>query len=53
MPDRVVESSDVEVPEIPEILEKVLLFSLEEAKEKMTQGADVVPFTCLLYTRCV
>ena len=28
MADREVESSDVEVPEIPEILEKVLLFSL-------------------------
>ena len=38
MADREVESSDVEVPEIPEILEKVLLFSLDEAKEKMTQG---------------
>ena len=37
MADREVESSDVEVPEIPEILEKVLLFSLDEAKEKMTQ----------------
>ncbi|RDB59669.1 hypothetical protein C1878_14870 [Gordonibacter sp. 28C] len=48
MADRVVESSDVEVPEIPEILEKVLLFTLEEAKEKMTQGADVVPFTALV-----
>ena len=40
MADREVESSDVEVPEIPEILEKVLLFSLDEAKEKMTQGSD-------------
>ncbi|MBX9032585.1 hypothetical protein [Gordonibacter massiliensis (ex Traore et al. 2017)] len=48
MTDRVVESSDVEVPEIPEILEKVLLFTLEEAKEKMAQGADVVPFTALV-----
>ena len=48
MTDRVVESSDVEVPEIPEILEKVLLFTLVEAKEKMTQGADVVPFTALV-----
>lgn len=48
MADRVVESSDVEVPEIPEILEKVLLFSLEEAKEKMQQGAEVVPFTALV-----
>ena len=48
MADREVESSDVEVPEIPEILEKVLLFSLDEAKEKMTQGAEVVPFTALV-----
>ena len=48
MADREVESSDVEVPEIPEILEKVLLFSLDEAKEKMTQGSDVVPFTALV-----
>lgn len=48
MADRVVESSDIEVPEIPEILEKVLLFSLDEAKEKMSQGEDVVPFTSLV-----
>ncbi len=47
MSDRIVESSDVEVPEIPEILEKVLLFSLDEAKEKMQQGAEVIPFTAL------
>lgn len=48
MADRVVESSDVQVPEIPEILEKVLLFALEESKEKMNQGAEVVPFTALV-----
>ena len=48
MADREVESSDVEVPEIPEILERVLLFSLDEDKEKMTQGSDVVPFTALV-----
>lgn len=48
MADRVVESSDVQVPEIPEILEKVLLFSLEEAKEKMLQGEDVIPYTALV-----
>lgn len=47
MSDRIVESSDVEVPEIPETLEKVLLFSLDEAKEKMLQGAEVIPFTAL------
>lgn len=48
MADRVVESEDVQVPEIPEILEKVLLFSLEESKEKMTQGSEIVPFTALV-----
>ena len=48
MADRVVESSDVQVPEIPEILEKVLLFSLEEAKAKMLEGEDVIPFTALV-----
>ncbi|OUO92377.1 hypothetical protein B5F40_00260 [Gordonibacter sp. An230] len=48
MADRVVESSDVEVPEIPETLEKVLLFSLDEAKEKMQAGENVVPFTALV-----
>lgn len=48
MSDRSVESGETEVPEIPEILEKVLLFVLDEAKEKMDQGADVVPFTALV-----
>ena len=48
MADRVVESSDVQVPEIPEILEKVLLFSLDEAKEKLSQGSEVIPFTALV-----
>lgn len=48
MADRVVESDYIEVPEIPETLEKVLLFALDEAKQKMLQGADVVPFTALV-----
>lgn len=48
MADRVVESNETEVPEIPETLEKVLLFALDEAKEKMSQGAEVVPFTTLV-----
>ena len=47
MADRVVENQDNEVPEIPEILEKVLLFSLDEAKQKLTQSNEVVPFTAL------
>jgi len=48
MADRIIENSETEVPEIPEILEKVLLFALDEAKEKMDQGADLVPFSALV-----
>ncbi|WP_172136304.1 hypothetical protein [Adlercreutzia sp. ZJ473] len=48
MADRDVENASQEVPEIPEILEKVLLFALDEAKGKMDQGAEVIPFTTLV-----
>lgn len=48
MADRVVEKSDEEVPEIPEILEKVLLYTLDEAKQKLAGGDDLVPFTALV-----
>lgn len=48
MTDRVIENDSEEVPEIPEILEKVALFVLGEAKEKMQQGGEVVPFTALV-----
>lgn len=48
MTDRVDEAVEEEVLEIPEILEKVLLFTLEEGRDKMEQGADVVPFTALV-----
>ena len=37
MPDRVVESSDVEVPEIPEILEKV-----EQVEEEIDQTTEAL-----------
>ena len=47
MSERVVESSVDEVPEMPEILEKVLLFSLDRAKTKMEAGEDIIPFTSL------
>jgi len=48
MADRVIENSEEEVPEIPETLERVMIFALEEAKEKMLQEAEVVPFTVLV-----
>ena len=48
MADRTVENSSEEVPEIPEMLENVLLLALDEAKEKMEEGAELVPFTTLV-----
>lgn len=48
MADREVEVTGQDVPDIPEILEKVLLFALDEAKDKMNQGAEVIPFTTLV-----
>ena len=47
MSDRVVENASEEIPEIPEIVEQVLLMALDEAKNTMVAGDDVVPFTCL------
>ena len=48
MDDRVVESTCQEVPEIPDIVANVLLFALDEAKDKMSKGEEVIPFTCLV-----
>ena len=48
MADRVVEDADVEVPEIPELLENAIVFALEEAREKLENGEDLVPFTALV-----
>lgn len=49
MADRVVENESAEVPEIPEALEKVILFALDEGKAKMSHVDDMlVPFTCLV-----
>lgn len=48
MADRVVENTPEEVPEFPELLEKVLLFTLDEAKEKLEQNGEFAPFTALV-----
>ena len=40
MADRTVENSSEEVPEIPEMLENVLLFALDEAKENYLTEVD-------------
>lgn len=47
MDDRIVEAPADEVPEIPELVEKMCLFALDEAREKMEQAGEVVPFTAL------
>ena len=48
MADRVIENDSQEVPDIPEELERVLVFSLDEAKEKVLGGEDLIPFTALV-----
>ncbi len=48
MADRNIENDSVEVPEIPEELERVLVFALDEGKQKLEGGEDLVPFTALV-----
>ena len=47
MSDRIVESDLAEVPEIPELVETVLIAALNEARAKLEAGEDVIPFTAL------
>ncbi len=47
MADREVVDASCEVPEIPEILEKMLVYALDEGKKTMSQGGEIVPFTML------
>ncbi len=47
MSDREIANPQTEVPEFPEILEQVLLFCLGEAKQKLAENGEVVPFTAL------
>lgn len=48
MADRNIENASTEVPEIPDELERVLVFALDEAKGKIEGGEDVIPFTVLV-----
>lgn len=47
MADRVVESAVDQAPELDEVLEAVLMAALNEARRKLTDGEEVVPFTAL------
>lgn len=48
MADRTIENDSTDVPEIPEELERVLVFALDEGKEKLESGEDLIPFTALI-----
>lgn len=48
MSDREVSSSVQEVPQMPEILERVLLYALDEGKQRMNANEEIVPFTTLV-----
>ncbi len=48
MADRMVENPGTAVPQMPEILERVLLYGLDEGKQKMMAGEEIVPFTALV-----
>ncbi|MCI9130253.1 MAG: hypothetical protein HFJ65_08125 [Eggerthellaceae bacterium] len=48
MADRTVENPGTDVPQMPEILERVLLYAIDEGKQKMEAGEDITPFTTLV-----
>lgn len=50
MADRNVEAKFEEAPEIPEVLERVLVYCLDEARASLEAGNDVIPFTALAVT---
>ncbi len=47
MADRTVESYTKEIPDIPEELERVLVYILNEARDKVAAGEELTPFTAL------
>lgn len=48
MTDRVDDVMELEVPEIPEDLEKIMVMALEEGRAKMEAGELLVPFTAVV-----
>ena len=47
MTERVIEEASDEIPEIPEIAEQVILFAIDEARQTLVAGEELVPFTVL------
>lgn len=48
MADRVVENYTSEVPPMPEVLQRLLVVALDEGRERIAAGEDLVPFTMLV-----
>lgn len=48
MTDREVCTHATSVPQMPELLERVLLYALDEGKQRLMAGEDIVPFTTLV-----
>ena len=49
MPERITDTPvDAEVPEIPEILHQVLSWCIDDARQRMEAGEEIVPFTALV-----
>ena len=49
MPERITDTPiDAEVPEIPEILHQVLSWCIDDARQRMEAGEELVPFTALV-----
>lgn len=48
MADRSVNNPGSEVPEMPEILERILIYALDEGKKQASADGGLVPFTALV-----
>lgn len=49
MTERIVDTPiDADVPDIPEILHQVLSWCLDDARQRMDAGEEIVPFTALV-----
>lgn len=48
MADRVVDNYSGDVPEMPEVLQRILMEALDQGKSDLEGGYDIVPFTMLV-----
>ena len=53
MADRTIETEVTEVPEINELLESLMLQTIEEAQAKLTEDKELAPFTAVVIGKSV